>query len=405
MQHLENQLKMKMKFHLTVLCFWASMAMNAQGIEFVHDIPFQQALDQAKKESKLVFIDCYTSWCGPCKRLSAQTFPDPSVGSFFNSRFINVKMDMENGEGPELAERFGVRAYPTLIWVDANGTVKHRAMGYMDPAALLAEAKTASDQTFEKLASLQQQYKEGKRDVPFLIEYLDIQQQSGSLTDSFFKEFISKLSPDDYKNDYCVKAIFNATDHLLSPGVPLLLNNKAFLIKKMGEETVQKKFNSIADKAINDAIIKKDEALFNGAIKFLKETGNSDADKKIASSLMDYNLRIKNLKNYDKYASLFVKKYGEKDEKILNDVAWNYYINIDDLKALAKAKKWAYTAVNLKNTVDNNTTYAYLNYKIGEFKEADLACDYALLKAKEEGVNALSAAALKDLLKKENAKK
>jgi thiol-disulfide isomerase/thioredoxin len=405
MQHLEKQLKMNSRILLIAFVSLFIVTSNAQGIEFEQEKPFAQILEKAKAEGKLIFMDCFTTWCGPCKRLSAQTFPDPAVGAMFNAQFINVKMDMEKGEGPELSARFGVRAYPTLLWIDGNGNVKHRAMGYMEPEGLLAQARTATDQLVEKLAVLKEQYNSGKRDIPFLVEYVDLLQQSGSLTDSFFREFISKLSPEDYKIDNCLKAVYNATNHLLSPGIPLLLNNKAYLTKKMGEEVVKKKFSSIADKAINDAVIKKDEALFNGAIKFLKEVGSADADKKIAHARMDYNLRIKNLKEYEKYAGAYLKKYGAKDDKALNDVAWDFYIHVDDIKALEKAKKWAYSAVNVKNTVDNNTTYAYLNYKLKQYKEADLACDYALLKAKEEGVIAASASALKELLKKDYLQK
>src|SRR5690349_11740714 len=89
----------------------------AQGIEFVHDKTFQEILDIAKKENKLVFMDAYTSWCGPCKRMAANVFPDPEAGAFFNSNFINVKIDMEKGEGPGISGKYGVRAYPTLFWI------------------------------------------------------------------------------------------------------------------------------------------------------------------------------------------------------------------------------------------------------------------------------------------------
>jgi thiol-disulfide isomerase/thioredoxin len=403
MQHMEKQLK---QISIAVILIAAAFSSSfAQGIQFESEQPFMQIQEKAKAEGKLIFMDCFTTWCGPCKRLSAQTFPDAAVGSFFNQNFINVKMDMEKGEGPEIAARFGVRAYPTLLWIDANGNVKHRAMGYMDPNGLLEQARTAADQSVEKLEELRKKYDGGQRDVPFLVEYVEALNQSGKLTDTFFKEFIGKLSNDDYKNDYCLKTVFNATSHLLSPGLPLLIKNKDYIAKKFGEQSVVKKFEGIADKAFKDAVIKKDEVLLEGAVKFLRMAETPGFDKKIAQAYMDYNLRTKNIAQYDKHASEYVKKFGAKDDKVLNDVAWNYYINIDDKKTLEKARKWSHSAVNLKNTVENNTTYAYLNYKLGDFKEADLACDYALLKAKEEGVNATSAMALKDLLKKENLKK
>src|SRR3954466_7010602 len=95
----------------------------ADGIEFIHDKKFQEILDLAKAQNKLVFIDCYTSWCGPCKRLAASVFPDPEVGAFFNSTFINTKFDMEKEEGPSIAGKYSIRAYPTLLWLDGDGKV------------------------------------------------------------------------------------------------------------------------------------------------------------------------------------------------------------------------------------------------------------------------------------------
>jgi hypothetical protein len=75
--------------------------------------------------------------------------------------------------------------------------------------------------------------------------------------------------------------------------------------------------------------------------------------------LQNITLELQDWKSYDKYATAALKKAGAKDEKMLNATAWNYYINIEDTKLLSKAKDWAYKAVNLKNTCENNTTYAY----------------------------------------------
>jgi hypothetical protein len=141
--------------------------------------------------------------------------------------------------------------------------------------------------------------------------------------------------------------------------------------------------------------------MLKGATKLMKDAGVKDYATKSAKAYSDYFLRTQNWKMYDKYASEMVKKSSMKDDKILNNTAWNYYMNVDDSKLLNKAKGWAYKAVNLKNTCENNTTYAYLNYKLGNLKEAELACDYALLKADEDGANPSSARALKDLINKE----
>ena len=70
----------------------------AQGVEF-RDLTFGQALEQARTENKLVFMDCYTSWCGPCKNMLKNVFTLPEAGEFMYAHFVCVKYDMEQGEG------------------------------------------------------------------------------------------------------------------------------------------------------------------------------------------------------------------------------------------------------------------------------------------------------------------
>jgi len=97
-------------------------------VEF-RDLTFRQALEQAQKEGKLVFMDCYTSWCGPCKNMLNNVFALPEAGEFMNSAFVCVKFDMEKGEGKELRKQFQVRAYPTFFIIRPDGTVQHRLVG------------------------------------------------------------------------------------------------------------------------------------------------------------------------------------------------------------------------------------------------------------------------------------
>lgn len=99
------------------------------GIVF-HLGTWQQALDLAKKENKMIFLDAYASWCGPCKKMKRTTFTDKSVAEYYNKNFINVAIDMEKGEGPMLAERFAVEAYPTLIFIKPDGKVFGKTMGF-----------------------------------------------------------------------------------------------------------------------------------------------------------------------------------------------------------------------------------------------------------------------------------
>lgn len=115
---------------------------SAQGIKFEHGT-YEEALAKAKKESKLVFIDCYTAWCGPCKKLSKTVFTQEEVGTFFNKNFVCIKVDMEKGEGVELGVYYNVRGYPTLLFLDDEGEICGRVSGFTEAKALIEKAKKA----------------------------------------------------------------------------------------------------------------------------------------------------------------------------------------------------------------------------------------------------------------------
>jgi thiol:disulfide interchange protein len=116
---------------------------HAQGIRFEKFKLWNDVLAKAKAENKLIFLDAYTTWCGPCKYMQQAVFPKSSVGKFYNVNFINVKMDMEKGEGPDLAMKYGLTAIPTLMFIDGNGNLVHRFVGAVDGKELVALGKEA----------------------------------------------------------------------------------------------------------------------------------------------------------------------------------------------------------------------------------------------------------------------
>lgn len=115
---------------------------KGDGIQF-SDMSFEDALKEAKSTNKLIFMDAYAAWCGPCKMMAKKTFTDSKVGEVFNENFINLKIDMEKGEGPALAKRYGVRAYPTLYFINGDGEVVHKIVGALGPDDFLERSAPA----------------------------------------------------------------------------------------------------------------------------------------------------------------------------------------------------------------------------------------------------------------------
>ena len=99
------------------------------GISF-KKVTLEKAMELAEHSDKIIFIDCYTDWCGPCKRMAKTSFKDEAVAKLYNKNFINLKVEMEkNPDGREIAAKYKIRAYPTLLMIDSDGNLIKKVVG------------------------------------------------------------------------------------------------------------------------------------------------------------------------------------------------------------------------------------------------------------------------------------
>lgn len=118
---------------------------SREGINFFHGT-LKEAREKAKKENKLIFFDAYASWCGPCRYMDSVIYTKKTVGDFFNKNFVSIRVDMEKGEGPELATKLtSIDGYPSLLFLDGDGHIVKTILGSRSEKALLGEAKLAME--------------------------------------------------------------------------------------------------------------------------------------------------------------------------------------------------------------------------------------------------------------------
>lgn len=119
-----------------------AIAAEGDGVNFFEGT-FRQAKEKAKKENKLIMLDAYTTWCGPCKVLKNKVFPNKELGDYINANFVSIGVDMEAGEGPALANMYPIEGYPTILFLDATGKVRKKILGLPQGGAkeLLGVAK------------------------------------------------------------------------------------------------------------------------------------------------------------------------------------------------------------------------------------------------------------------------
>lgn len=163
-----------MKKSINVCFFFLIMGVVQAQVKFEDDKSFEDVIAKAKTEKKLVFIDFYTSWCKPCKEMDKTVFLEREVGDFFNQRYVSVKIDAEKSEGPALAKKYGVSAYPTLVFLDAEGNFIHKKVGAIQGAALINAGKTSLSKEVEELRKLTTLFEAKKMKTKDLPAYLKL---------------------------------------------------------------------------------------------------------------------------------------------------------------------------------------------------------------------------------------
>lgn len=127
------------------------------GGEPFTELGYEAALARAKEQQKLLLIDFTASWCQPCKRMEAETWPHADVRAWLGQHAIAIQIDVDRES--ELAGRFGIQAMPTVVAL-RGGEEFDRIVGYRDAAGLLAWGKdvlagrSAADALMERAKAL-----------------------------------------------------------------------------------------------------------------------------------------------------------------------------------------------------------------------------------------------------------
>ena len=226
---------------MIVICMLLQLPALAQEGTRFRELTFDEALAAAKKEGKLVFVDCYTSWCGPCKNMTEKVFPQKEAGDYFNPRFVCVKYDMEKGEGLELAKRFDVHAYPTFVIVRADGTVQHKLVGGSDLKEFIARVEKGLDEK-TNLLFLNEAYERGGMDKAQLMGYYSVLSEAGEDEKAarVYAELWGRLTDEEKTSAEYWRLFENETCVIGTPAFDFLLAHLGEMRESVGRERVDR---------------------------------------------------------------------------------------------------------------------------------------------------------------------
>jgi thiol-disulfide isomerase/thioredoxin len=383
MAHPKNFVQMKRVFFFFLLIPFLLQAQEDKGVNFARGLSWPAIQAKARAENKYIFMDCFTTWCGPCKYMSTTIFPQEEAGKYMNDKFVSVAVQLDTtakddpevkawyADGHAIAVKYGVRAYPTYLVFAPNGQIVHRMVGSRLTAKDFIAGVDESFDSTKQYYTLLDQYRNGRRDTAFLhqlamacfnaydlvngngvaIDWLATQSDLFTRDALYLQDACTRKSTDKYFSTFTDHAA--EVNRVLGPGFADAKIRNIFLVEatagKQGD-------NRPPDWA---AIHKKIAARLP-----------ADADELTARVKVTYYMGKKDWPGFEKAMVAFMKNYNDKmrDDE-LNNIAWSVFQGCPDMTCVSDVLDWS------KRLKDNSEagfvdTYANILYKLGKKDDA-----------------------------------
>ncbi len=364
---------------------------STEGMQFEHLPTWKDVIAKAKKENKLVFLDCYTTWCGPCKMMSSQVFSQKNVGEFYNANYVNAKVQLDEtdgddeytknwySQGKEIADRYDVKAYPTYLIFNGDGEVVHRFVGSMSPEEFIKKGKEILNPENQYYTQAKK-YENGDKSPALLAKLFNFAKDSYDRQNKakYLNEFLA-LQKDLFTKDV-LELLYESTETTKDKGFEIASNNGDKADKVLG--TPGRSARLVKDILISESMTQLmgrsgKEPDFAAFEKKVTEEHPQQANFLVSYFKSYYNMikemRGKNWNQFVVHADNLFKVDPQADTRLMNGLAKTALDNTTDKAMLAKAASWAKLAMDKeKDQEDYAATYANLLYKMGNKEEAVL---------------------------------
>ena len=400
-----------------LLCFFVS-TLRAQsesfnkGIKWIGALSWEQVKEQAKKENKFIFVDAYTTWCGPCKKMDMEVYTDKNVGEVLNPQFVSVKVQMDQtpkddeqiktwySTAARFSKQYEIAGYPSFLFFNPDGKLVHKALGFRGVPDFIDLVKDALTDPEARYAKSMEKFKNGQLDYQSMPDlaiqahYKKDDQTAKKIAKYFKEQYVDKLTDE--------KAFQRKNLGLILIYSPLLINTKDRYFKlffyhpDLADSITGRNISRqialviIRKEEIKDKIYKDGKPItfpepnwksYESTIK--KKYGKPYVNKIFPDEQISFYLGADDWKNYVKYVNVKIRKTPPKvngqnlglqgDAWVLNGYAWEMFLKCSNKEWLERGLPWVDMAIKLDTTAYNSGYYdtkANLLYRMGKVKEA-----------------------------------
>ena len=359
---------------------------NERGIQFIHNKTWNDIKKQAKKEKKYIFVDCFTTWCGPCKYMSRAIFTNDSVGKFMNENFLSYKaqIDSSTKDNDEIKnsyadfalinKEYDIQVYPTFLFFAPNGNLVHKFTGSMPVQEFITAVKKSLNPETQYY-NLIKQFQTNKTDVSLLKKLMTAAAEAYDDANPYFEAYV-KTQKSMFTNEN-MGYLKSFSEKTTDTAFKIILNNQTRYDEIEG--------NGKANELIVSVILN------NYMRKLFRKKGSADMDeetvgvirknfpKQASQVLALARLSIlstppEDWKKYENALTDYMKSYGDitTNNAQLNEFSWNIFLHGENESNVKEALNWSRKSLSGKD-IDNPgymDTYANLLYRSGSVEEA-----------------------------------
>lgn len=353
----------------------------AQGIEFFQGT-WKDAMAKAKAEDKLLFVDAFAKWCGPCKAMAKNVFTQEKVGTYFNRNFINLKLDMEEADGITFGHKYPVSAYPTLFFLDGDGKVIKSVRGGQQADGLIAHGAEAIQKN-DKSGQFEEKYLAGERGYDFMLNYVKALNVAGKPSLKISNDYLSSnpAITESQKIMFLLEAAVDADSRIFD----MLLAQKSKAVEIAGQAAFEEKAMTACQNAVNKAITYEMESMLSEVMEKAKSAFPKDAATYNAKFQMQY---YKSVRNEVKYAEAYkaywkkVDKDADKMKFIISDITRSFD---DNPKMMKDAADYAEKLFDIKEDMESLNMLCNILMELNQSDKAIKIVQEAKTKAEKGG--------------------
>ncbi|MBC8124630.1 MAG: DUF255 domain-containing protein [Candidatus Kapabacteria bacterium] len=364
----------------------------ADGVKFTKISLWSEALEMAKATGKPIFLDAYTDWCGWCKVMDRETFSNAKVAEVMNASFVCVKMEMETGEGIDVAMKYRIAGFPMFFVFTPEGLPTYRVSGYQPPEVwlvTLADMKDPSKRINAPgiTANLKLPWPEWHR--PTFVKGPQRKGPDSSVVRSWFASVPEKERFDEVAWSVMLRYDLGETWDQWA------LANESEFASRYGDETGLL-HDRISQKYFARAVAGKDLVMLDKAASVANTSSPAEAEHLKLRYAAMYNQRLDNWAGVGNVVRLMSEEENVSEyANDINEFSWNIYEKSSDKSAIENAI-WAMGQITKDPEADWALvdTYAALLYKSGRYDDALVSAERAITLGKAKGADVKETEAL-----------